>query len=369
MVNVVLAGGGTAGHTSPLIATAEAIRGVQPDAGITCIGTAKGLETRVIPAAGLRLRLVDPVPLPRKPTTDLLKVPARLRRAVQQAGRILDEARADVLVGFGGYVAMPAYLAARQRRVPIVIHEQNAKPGLANRVGARMAARVLVTFPGTPLRRAEFVGLPLRGAITELAAEGRGTRRAAARASFGLAGDLFTLLVSGGSQGARSINTAVLGARDRLLAHGVQILHVWGPRNFRDDVASITDPVTGARYQPLAYVDAMDRAYAAADLMVGRSGAGTVVETATVGLPSLLVPLAIGNGEQARNAQALVNARAAILIPDQELTADRLHAEVTRLADDPGLVTRMGQAAQALMAAGAAQRVASIVLACAGGGQ
>jgi UDP-N-acetylglucosamine--N-acetylmuramyl-(pentapeptide) pyrophosphoryl-undecaprenol N-acetylglucosamine transferase len=213
------------------------------------------------------------------------------------------------------------------------------------------------------------VGLPLRTAITKLAAEGRASQRATARAAFGLADDLFTLLVSGGSQGARSINMAVLSARDRLLAHGVQILHVWGPRNFSDDLASVTDPVTGARYQPVAYVDDMERAYAAADVMLGRSGAGTVVETATVGLPSILVPLAIGNGEQARNARALVDARAAIVIPDQELTSDRLTAEVERLAEDPALVASMGQAAQALMAPGAAERVGSIVLSCAGGGQ
>ncbi len=361
MVNVVLAGGGTAGHTSPLIATAEQLRSLDPGGTVLCIGTPKGLETRVIPEAGLELRLIPPVPMPRRITAELFKVPLRLRTAVRQAGRILDDAHADVVVGFGGYVSMPVYLAARRRRTPVVIHEQNALPGLANRVASRFAAAVLTSFPGTPLRGARQVGLPVRTAIAELAEQGRASRRAAARAEYGLREDLPVLLVSGGSSGARSINSAVIEARDDLLGAGVQVLHVLGMKNFHGD-EPVVDESTGAGYHPLAYVDDMDNAYAAADFMLARSGAGTVVETAVVGLPALMVPLPIGNGEQARNAGPLVDAGAALLVPDAELDRDRLVRELVPVMRNAARVERMGAAARAIMPPGAAERVAGAVL-------
>ena len=162
-MRVLLAGGGTAGHTSPLLATADALRRLDPDIEITCLGTARGLETRVVPEAGYALELIPPVPLPRKPNVDLLKVPARLRGAVRDTVRVLDRTGADVVVGFGGYVSMPAYLAARRRKVPIVLHEQNAVPGLANKAGARHRPPGRGQLPGHP------------------AAEGRVRRAAAAR--------------------------------------------------------------------------------------------------------------------------------------------------------------------------------------------
>ena len=217
-VSVVLAGGGTAGHTSPLIATAHEITRLAPEAVVTAVGTARGLETSVVPAAGLTLELIPPVPMPRKPGRDLLLVPARLRSAVTEAGRLLDRLHADVVLGFGGYVSTPVYLAARRRRVPIVIHEQNALPGLANRLAARFSDHVFTSFPDTPLPGATCIGLPLRGAITGL---DRVAGRAAARTAFGLPGDGQALLVSGGSQGAASLNRAVLGARAALLSAGV----------------------------------------------------------------------------------------------------------------------------------------------------
>lgn len=364
MVSVVLAGGGTAGHTSPLIATAQALLRANPGVDLRCIGTPKGLETTVIPDAGLRLDLIPPVPLPRTLSGELVRVPGRLAAAVRQARAILTDAQADVLVGFGGYVSMPAYLAARRMRLPIVIHEQNALPGLANRVASRFAHDVATTFPDTPLRSARFIGMPLREAITGLT-DG-GMTAATVREEFGLAPDLPTLLVSGGSQGARSINTATVAARDRLLADGVQILHVWGPKNYTDDLAVITHPETGARYVPVKYVAAMDRAYAAADLMLGRSGAGTVVETAVVGLPLVAAPLPLGNGEQARNAASLVDAGAQVVVPDAQLDADRLVAEVTTLIHEPGRLAAMADAGRALMPADAADRLARIVLDAAG---
>lgn len=362
MVSVALAGGGTAGHTSPLIATAAALTSADPSAKVVAIGTPKGLETRVTPAAGLELELIPPVPLPRKPSVDLLRVPLRLRDAVAKASAILGQRNVEAVVGFGGYVSLPAYLAARRMGLPVIIHEQNAVPGLANKVAARFATRTLVTFPNTPLPNAEVVGMPLRPGLTDLATVGRAARRADAAAALGLDPTRPTLLVSGGSQGARSINNALDAARDRLLAHGVQILHVLGPRNFTDAHQVVTDAATGARYVPVAYVDSMEQAYAAADLMLGRSGAGTVVETAVVGLPTIFVPLPHGNGEQARNADALIAAKAGVLVPDADLTAERLLAEVWPLIGDAERLGTMSRAAQELMPANAADTVASIIL-------
>lgn len=361
MVNVVLAGGGTAGHTSPLIATAEQLRAADPQGTLVCVGTPKGLETRVIPEAGLKLELIAPVPLPRHLNLELFKVPMKLQRTVRDAGHILAKANADVVIGFGGYVSMPVYLAARKAHIPVVVHEQNALPGLANRIAARFAAAVLSSFPGTGLRHAQQVGLPVRKAIAELAEQGRMARHEQAAKSFGLRPDLPVLLVSGGSSGARSLNEATVAARTELLAAGVQILHVLGLKNFHDD-QPVLDPVTAAGYYPVPYVDDMAQAYAASDLMLARSGAGTVVETAVVGLPAIMVPLAIGNGEQARNAAPLVDAGAGIVIADAQLDAPRLVTEVLTLIKDADRLTQMGQAAQRVMPPGAAQRVAQIVL-------
>nr|WP_269779314.1 undecaprenyldiphospho-muramoylpentapeptide beta-N-acetylglucosaminyltransferase [Propioniciclava soli] len=354
-----MAGGGTAGHTSPLIATAERLREADAGVRLTVVGTPKGLESRVIPAAGLELRMIPPVPLPRKPTPELLAVPGRLWGAVRQARAILDDVAADAVVGFGGYVSLPVYLAAALRRTPVVIHEQNAVPGLANKVAARFAAITAVSFPGTPLPGARHVGLPVRAAITEL---DRASARAEARTSLGFTGDRPLLLVSGGSQGAVAINTAVTGARERLLAAGVDVLHVLGPKNITDAHTAVTDPGTGATYRPVGYVDAMETAYAAADLMVGRSGAGTVVETATVGLPVVFVPLPHGNGEQARNATFLVEGGAGVLVPNAEFDADRLLAEVLPILTDPARLAAMADACRGLVPADAASDLARLVL-------
>lgn len=364
MVSVVLAGGGTAGHTSPLIATAERLRELAPGVAITCIGTPKGLESRVIPAAGLPLRLVPPVPMPRRLTPELLLVPGRLARAVGQARAILRETKADVVVGFGGYVSMPAYLAARAAGIPVVLHEQNAVPGLANKVAARFAKVVAVTFPGTPLPRARFLGMPLRKAISELDREGL---RGAARRELGLDPRRPVLLVSGGSQGAKSINDATVQAREALLAAGIDVLHVLGPKNVTDADVVVSDAATGARYVPVGYVDAMERAYAAADLMVGRSGAGTVMETAVAGLPCVFVPLPHGNGEQARNAAFLIDAGAGRLVPNADLTASRLLAEVLPLLAAPENLAAMRAKLAGLVPADAAGELARIIIDCASG--
>lgn len=359
MVQVVLAGGGTAGHTSPLIATADRLREIQPEAGLLAVGTAKGLESRVIPAAGLELVLIPPVPMPRTISPQLVAVPFRLGKAVLEARRILKRHRASVVVGFGGYVSMPVYLAAASLRVPVVIHEQNVVPGLANKVAARFAQAVVTSFPNTVLPNARTLGLPVRQGIASL---DRAASSRSARTALGLDPHRATLLVSGGSQGARSVNRATRAALPRLLAAGVQVLHVLGAKNMTSDIVPAADAETGARYVPVAYVDKMEDAYAAADFMVGRAGAGTVAETALVGLPSLFVPLPHGNGEQARNAEPSVNAGASLVVVDDEFTADRLLSEVLPIIQDPGTLAAMSAAGKGLVPPDAAGTLAHVVL-------
>ncbi|TYL46179.1 undecaprenyldiphospho-muramoylpentapeptide beta-N-acetylglucosaminyltransferase [Nocardioides sp. BGMRC 2183] len=361
-MKVLLAGGGTAGHTSPLLATAAALRRHDEGVAITCLGTPRGLENRVVPEAGYPLELIPPVPLPRRPGKDLALVPTRLRRAVKAAAEVIDRVRPDVVVGYGGYVSMPVYLAARRRKLPLVVHEQNALPGIANKVGARFATRVAVSFPDTPLPRAEYVGLPLRPMIAGL---DRAALRAEARAFFGLDPDLPTLVVTGGSQGARRLNQAVTGAAAALGARGVQVLHVVGPKG-RDD-ASWTDPVeTGRPYVVLPFVDRMDYALAAADLMICRSGANSVVEAAASGVPAIFVPLPIGNGEQALNARPVVDAGGALLVSDADLTADYVADTVPGLAGDPERLAAMGAAASRLIPKDADATLAALIREVAG---
>ncbi|WP_456859520.1 undecaprenyldiphospho-muramoylpentapeptide beta-N-acetylglucosaminyltransferase [Geodermatophilus sp. SYSU D00691] len=355
---VVLAGGGTGGHIEPMLALADALRGRgDGDLRITCLGTARGMETRLVPARGYDLRLIPPVPLPRKPTPDLLKVPGRVVGAVRETTALLRELRADVVVGFGGYVALPAYLAARRARVPVVVHEQNALPGLANRIGARLAARVAVTVPGTPLHRGEHVGMPLRRTISGL---DRAARRAEARAGFGLDADRPTLLVFGGSQGAASLNRAAVAAADALTAAGVQVLHARGPRN--TDVTVPARPAGAPPYVVVDYLERMDLAYAAADLALCRAGAVTVAELAAVGLPAAFVPLPIGNGEQRRNALPLVDAGGGLLVDDAELSPAWIERTLVPLLTDPDALAGYARGAKAAGSPDADERLADIVL-------
>ena len=238
-LRVLLAGGGTAGHVNPLLATADALRSRGTTGGaarILVLGTTEGLEDRLVPEAGYELAHVPRVPLPRRPTTDLFMLPRRLNRAVRAAEAAIDRVDAQVVVGFGGYVATPAYLAARRRGIPVVIHEQNARPGLANRLGASWARAVALTFASTPLTaskgRTEVTGLPLRPAVARLVADratpsGTARRRAEGAQSLGLDPALPTLLVTGGSLGAQHLNEVAVGALDRL-PPGIQVLHLTG---------------------------------------------------------------------------------------------------------------------------------------------
>ncbi|GAA4689807.1 MULTISPECIES: undecaprenyldiphospho-muramoylpentapeptide beta-N-acetylglucosaminyltransferase [Kocuria] len=356
-VHVVLAGGGTAGHISPLLAIARAIREAAPAASVCAVGTASGMETRLVPAAGVPLELIDRVPLPRRPSADLMRLPGRLNRAVQQAGRILDSQRADVVVGVGGYVCTPVYLAAARRRIPVIIHEANARPGLANRVGARFASVVATAFPETPLKGAVAVGMPMRQEIAEL---DRGALRARAREELGLEPDLPTVVVTGGSSGAQSMNRTVANIAREVAGGGYQLLHVTG--RTKEVRTGDGELLRAPGYVQTEYVDGMEKVYAAADLLVARAGAATVCEVAAVGLPAVFVPLPIGNGEQALNARSLVAAGGAELVKDSEFTAHYYRTTVAALVTDAPRLEKMARASAAHGIRDAARTMAQLVL-------
>jgi UDP-N-acetylglucosamine--N-acetylmuramyl-(pentapeptide) pyrophosphoryl-undecaprenol N-acetylglucosamine transferase len=338
-VHVVLAGGGTAGHIEPALALADALRRQDPTVGITALGTERGLETRLVPERGYELGLIPAVPLPRKPTPELITVPGRLRGTIKAAEQILERTKADCVVGFGGYVALPAYLAAKRLGVPIVVHEANARPGLANKIGSRYTKFVAVSTPDSKLRHARYIGIPLRRSIATL---NRAAARPEARDAFGLDATLPTLLVSGGSQGARRLNEVVVSAVPHLQRAGVQVLHAVGPKN---ELPQLDNMPGMPPYVPLSYVDRMDLAYAAADMMLCRAGAMTVAELSAVGLPAAYVPLPIGNGEQRLNAQPLVKAGGGLLVDDAELSADWVRSHVLPVLTAPHRLRDMSRAA------------------------
>lgn len=368
-LSVVVAGGGTAGHVEPALALADAVCRRVPEAVVTALGTTTGLEARLVPARGYALAEIPRVPLPRRPTVDLLRVPGRVGSAVRRTRAHLDRVQADVVVGFGGYVALPAYLAARRRRTPLVVHEANARAGLANRVGARLTPYVAVAVEGTGLRGAQVLGIPLRPQIAHL---DRAAVRAQARAELGLPADGPVLLVTGGSQGAQRLNTAVVGAAADLAAAGVHVLHLAGPTQAEAVLAALgrvapLSPGAPPTHRVLPYVDRMDLAYAAADLAVCRAGAMTCAELSAVGLPAVYVPLPIGNGEQALNARPIVDGGGGLLVDDADFDAERVRSLVLGLLRDPLRLAAMGTAAARLGHRDADQALAELVLRAAAG--
>ncbi len=341
--SVVLAGGGTGGHVYPLLAFADCLRRHDPELRITCLGTPRGLENEILPPRGYDLRLVPAYQLPRSLNMNLVRTPDRMWRASRAARTVLDDVDAQVVVGFGGYVSVPAYLAAWRRHTPIVIHEVNVPPGVANKMGMRFTKNIAVGFPYQveqvpALREARVTGVPLRPAIAHL---DRAARRAEARAHFGLDPDRPTLFVFGASQGARSINLAMAGAAKALTAAGIQVLHIMGARNEPVEIP----PDLPAPYVTVRFLSEMELGYAAADLALCRGGAMTCAETAAVGMPAIYVPLPYGNGEQRRNALPVVEAGGGILVDDNELTSAWIERTVVPLLREPARVARMSAAA------------------------
>lgn len=331
MTVYLLAGGGTAGHVNPLLATADRLREREPGAEVLVLGTAEGLEARLVPARGYELVPIPRLPFPRRPNAEALRFPARWRAGVEQTRGILRDRGVDAVVGFGGYAAAPAYTAAHKERLPLVIHEANARPGIANRLGARYTTFVGTVFPGTRIRHGRVVGLPLRREIETL---DRFAARPAALEALELDPGRPTLLVTGGSLGARRLNEGVSQGIAAVLGSGWQVLHITGDR------APVADPGL-AGYRILNYCDRMELALAAADLAISRAGSATVSELAALGIPAVFVPYAVGNGEQALNARESVDAGGAVLVPDAAFDAEWVRGPLVRLLEDPALVADM----------------------------
>ena len=336
---------------NPLLALADLIREREPDAQIVVLGTKEGLEARLVPERGYELVTIARLPFPRRPNLEALKFPARFAAAVKQTRALIRSRGVDVVVGFGGYASAPAYRAGAKEGVPVVIHEANAKPGLANKLGAKDAAAVAVTFPGTPIAKARVTGMPLRPEITGL---DRVAQRAAAREHFGLDPDKKTLLVTGGSLGARAINEGISGSASEITAAGVQVLHVWG------GLTEVVDPGV-ADYHVIPYCDRMDLAFAACDLVVSRAGSTTVSEISGLGIPAVFVPYSFGNGEQRFNAASVVEAGGAWLVEDGELTAGWVTGELLPLLADDARLAEMGERARGAGSLDGTERLLDLV--------
>ena len=331
--SVVIAGGGSAGHVEPALAIADALRAAKPSMQITLLGTAQGLETRLVPARGYPLRVIPRVPLPRRLTPSLFTVPTRALGAVRAAGQVLDEVRADVVVGVGGYVAFPAYLAARRRGCGIVVHEANPLPGIAEsgRGPPDASGRDQRSwYPASP-RRAD------RDPAPHVAADAgppgpAGRRRASAS---GWIPSERPCSSSAARKAPGGSTRPPCAAARQLTASGIQVLHAAGAAGAPDVQAALPGRLE-APYVVLPYIDDMAAAYAAADLALCRSGAMTCAELAAVGLPAIYVPLPIGNGEQRLNAEHAVTAGTAVMVADDQLTGAWVQEHVPALFAEPG---------------------------------
>jgi UDP-N-acetylglucosamine--N-acetylmuramyl-(pentapeptide) pyrophosphoryl-undecaprenol N-acetylglucosamine transferase len=352
----LVTGGGTGGHVQPALAVADELvrRGHARD-DVRFVGSIRGLEATAVPAAGFEIDLLPGRGLRRsfRPSAirDNLGAVFGAIRAFGRAFRIVGRLRPRVVLGVGGYASLPCIVAARLRRVPAVVHEQNAAPGLANRVGVRLGAHAAVSLPGTPLRDATVTGNPVRVALTEVA-------RAPVTPPL--------VVIVGGSLGAARLNDAALDLYDRWRARAdVAIHHVSGPRN-HDDVSQRLRAEERAddalAYTLVPYEDHMERCYADASVFVCRAGAVTVAELAATGTPSVLVPLpGAPDDHQTRNAESLVDKGAGVLVADGDLDGSRLAAELDGLLADRTQLERMGAAARTVARPDAAARVADLV--------
>ena len=332
MTRYLLAGGGTAGHVNPLLAVADRIRKLDPDAAVFVLGTAEGLERRLVPARGYELLLVDKVPFPRRFTAAALRFPSRFAEAVHSTRGLLSRYEIDVVVGFGGFVSGPAYLAAWREKLPIVVHEANTIPGLANRLGSFLTRFVGVAFEGTRLRHARFVGMPMR---SELESFDRANLRYDAMQEFGLDNSRPVLVVTGGSLGAVRLNDTITDSAVAVLDAGWQILHITGERS--PAPSTVLDG-----YHPIPYCDRMELAFAAADLVIARGGSATVSELTALGIAAIYVPLAIGNGEQRRNVRSVVAAGGASLVDNAAFTPQWVSEQLIPLLKDRPAIAAFG---------------------------
>lgn len=354
-MNVVIAAGGTAGHVNPAVALARAL----PDDEVSFIGTERGLEASVVPDAGFELDTIDIAGFDRAKLARLPLIGAKALGAIGAARKLLATRRADVVVGMGGYVSLPVCIAARTRSIPVVLHEQNVVLGLANKISKPFARTIGVSFEETleaAGSRAVYTGNPV---LEEIAGLDREAERSAGYEHFGLDPARTTVLVFGGSLGARTLNEAAPALAQRWTARDdLQILHISG----RWPVSQTSSPKQApAAYHRVEYCNEMAPVYAVADVGICRGGATTVAELCAVGLPSVIVPYPHHRDrQQERHGAILADAGAAVVVPDPQATAARLGAEVERLLDGSGLA-QMAAAARRLGRPDAARHLATLV--------
>ncbi|MFI6686902.1 UDP-N-acetylglucosamine--N-acetylmuramyl-(pentapeptide) pyrophosphoryl-undecaprenol N-acetylglucosamine transferase [Streptomyces sp. NPDC050485] len=362
-LSVVIGAGGTGGHIYPGLALAEALRRAVPDAVVSFVGTTRGLEGELIPGAGYRLHTVDMIPFDPSLGARRYLLPAALLKSGAQCRAILKAQRAQVAVGMGGYPSAPVIVGAKMAGLPSLIHESNAVPGRANQFAARLTPHIAVAFDRSRAHLsggadALTTGMPI---AASLAALDRPTMRAEARRALGVPPGARLVLVNGGSLGAARLTAAAIGLagrwRDRPDVH---LLIKTGPAQLADTERQLTG-LPGARAVP--YLDRMDLAYAAADLVVCRAGSATVAELAATGVPAVLVPYPHAPGDhQTHNARVLSDAGAGLLVPDAETTAFRLAALIEPLLADPARLAAMSGAADPGNHAWAADLLAARVL-------
>ena len=347
----LLAGGGTGGHVNPLLALAELLRAEGHE--VIALGTKEGLEQRLVPERGIELETVPRLPLPRKLSPSVLSFPFKLLGSSLQVRKIIRERQIDGVVGFGGYASAPAYIAAWLTKKPLVIHEANALAGFANRMGARFTRHRAVAFSNSNLAGATLVGMPIRRELIEGANK---IDKDQARVELGLDPVLPTILVTGGSQGARSINMAVIESLPELSNAGIQVLHIVGEKAGLEEVNQ-------PGYLRIAYCDRMDAAIAASDLAISRSGASTVSEFSAAGLPAVFVPYPVGNGEQRHNAKSVVEAGGAELCDDKDFTPEFIAERVIPILSHKATLQRMSEASRSVGIEDAAERLRDLLYA------
>lgn len=342
----LLAGGGTAGHVNPMLATADEL--ASQGHSVACLGTAEGLEADLVPSRGYQLHTIARLPFPRKISLASLVFPFRFFATVLQIRKLLKNF--DALVGFGGYVSAPAYLAAAISKKPFVVHEANALPGFANRLGAKLTKHVAVSFGDSPLK-GKLLGMPLRAEIIEAL----DYDRMQARVELGLDPKTPTLLVTGGSLGAKRINDAVVASMETLRAAGVQVYHIVG-------AGSNLDPVSEPGYQRVSYCQRMDLAIKASDFAISRAGASTVSEFTALGLPACYVPYPVGNGEQRMNVSGLAKAGGSVVVADADFDAEYISASLIPLLSSTKKLAKMSQLAASMAYLDAAARLAEMAI-------
>lgn len=344
-MRIIISGGGTGGHIYPALAIAQEIRDRMPDAVILYVGTAGGMESTIVPRAGFDFQTINISGINR---SSLLKASSSLSKlpySLYHGWEVVREFKPDIVIGTGGYVSFPVVLAATFLNCKTYIHEQNALPGLANRNLARRVNCVMLTFPEAErhlkAKQIKLTGLPVRKDILNVDAQ-------RARQELDLMEGLFTLLVFGGSRGARSINRAMLDAMERLQREDMQIIWVTGESGFQEIKTDLADKVDvdsmRCKLQLLPYMDNMNLALASADLALCRAGASTLCELAVVGLPAILVPYPYAaENHQEMNARALLDKNAVTMVIDEFLDGDTLYHKVSELKSDSARLKEMSK--------------------------